>query len=370
MQNNIIEENGNKKGLLFYAKEGFVRTGKKLYLDTFKKNPDGFKKTAKGLKINEEDAIREVIEFLDDPNLVDVFPKDTVLTAKTDLKKLCIDSRKQCMETLTEKFTEVVLKENLTYPKMKFDDIINVVENYFDSFYLRNSKDKDLDYFLPTNKHEINKLKIKSFKEIQGKVGVEAIEKDFSKKKKMSFAKYCVEKSRDHIIKLNNEVVAYCAVREQEVPDKITNPDLLTRANVAQVKNTVPTYLHMLNKSYQSRSTAERFFSYFPFINQAAKEERNAINKIEGLLKRGSYLKLTDEEIKSAVKKAGSDNKKNYYKEGLKNAGYKPEVAKPEVAKEGIVVEEANLESKKVDKVNKLSDEAKLRKVVEKLTNY
>lgn len=340
-----------KRNILDYQVENYVRDSKKVYLDTFKKSAETFAAIAQTLANDEVDGLSKIIDFLDEPSLTDLFPKDQNLTANTNIKELCMENRKKCMEAVAEQFTKVVLKENMAYPKMRLDEIFNVVENYYDSFYVRHSKDKNLDLFLPSRKADLNQIKIKSFKAIQGNVGVEAIEKDFATKKKMSFAKYCIEKSKKHVTSLNNEIRDVCAEIDVEVPEKFTNLELVSRVKVSQVTNTVPTYLHMLNKSYQSRSAAERFFSYFPFINKEAKEERNAISRIEGMLKDVSYLKFTNEQVKSSTARCGYDNKLNYYKEGLKHAGYKPEVVK-----EQIVVNEIINDELIIDSANKVND--------------
>lgn len=355
------------KDIVDYQLENHVRKSKDLYLNIYQNKPQGFIAVADGLVKDEVEALNKIIEFLDAPGLTDLFLKDPQITEKTNVRQLCIDSRKKCMEAVADQFTKVALAENITYPKMRLDELFNVVENFYDSFYLRHSKDKDLDLFLGTNKGDLNKLKIKSAKALNGNVGIEGIKKDFATKKRWTFAKYCLEKTKKHVVGLNNAVRNYCAEKNLEVPDKIdADYNNVSRDKISQVKNTVPTYLHMLNQSYKSRSPLERFFSYFPFVNRAAKEERIAINRIEDMLKNVSYLKMTSQEVEAATKRCASDNGKKYYDVLLKQSGYKPEAAKAEVEKQKVIVEEANTE-KVVDSVKKISEIELQSRVVNKL---
>jgi hypothetical protein len=364
--NNISKMN---KDILDYQNENYVRKSKDLYLNIYQNKPQGFIAVADGLAKDEIESLNKIIEFLDAPGLTDLFPKDIQITEKTNVRQLCVDSRKKCLEAVADQFTKFALAENITYPKMRLDELFNVVENFYDSFYLRHSKDKDLDLFLGTNKGDLNKLRIKAAKALKGNVGIEGIKKDFATKKKMTFAKYCLEKTKKHVVGLNNAVRNYCAIQNLEVPDKIdADYNNVNRDKISQVKNTVPTYLHMLNQSYKSRSTLERFFSYFPFINRAAKEERISINRIEDMLKNVSYLKMTSQEIESATKKCASDNGKKYYEVLLKQSGYKPEAGKIEVEKEKVIVEEANTEKVvEIARAKKNSDIELQRRAVNKL---
>lgn len=358
----------NRKDYLDYKRENVVRENRNTYSSKFSTNPKGFTKIASGLAQNELDALEDIMDFFGDEKITELFPKDQHVVSSINVIDFCIENRKKCMEALGERFTKVVISENLASPKMKLDQIFNVVENYYDSFYLRHSDSKDLDYFVPSNKAELHKIKMKSYAAIKGNVGVEAVKNEFAKKKKMTFAKFCLEKSKRHVTKLNESIRDLAALKKIDIPDKITNLDILDKVKVAQVQNTVPTYLHMLNESYKSRSAVERFFSYFPFINKAAKEERNSINRIEDMLKNVSYLKFSDEEIKTSVEACAKDNKKDFFNTELKKGNYKPE-PKPEPVKQEIEIPEANHQMQQDSKSKKISDIDLQKAVVDKITS-
>ena len=194
---------------------------------------------------------------------------------------------------------------------------MNIVNNYYDAFYLKYSKDKDIDSLPAFLESDLLEIKSEALKEIKLNVGIEGIKNNYAKNGEVSFAKYCLENTTNFVKDFNEEVTELYTKINMNVPDKVTQTKKISRENLNAVRNTAPTYLNMLTESYNSRSKIERFFSYFPFVNKAAKEERNAIAKIEGLLKNTCLLKLSDKELNDFKTLSEKANKENYYQKEL-----------------------------------------------------
>ena len=100
--------------------------------------------------------------------------------------------------------------------------------------------------------------------------------------------------------------------------------DMLKMDNVnkSNIEIKIPLMYDMLEKSYNSRSTAERFFSYFPFINPTAKAERRAMNTIRNVMEEVCYNHMDLDELEIKRDKAVKMNAKKYYKEELEKLNY------------------------------------------------
>ena len=301
---------------LYFDRENEVRSHKK-HFEKIKDSEVELEDALTKLEKEELDTAVKIIEIFQDSNLSDLFLKDREITAATDLKKVCIESKKKTMEIIANKYKEKAIKEEFIFPEVELHKLINMVENYYDSFYVRNSKDHDIDYLLPTNKMDIDKIKSKVYKEIKSKVGREGIQNDFAKKKNISFPKYCIEKTNKFVKTLNKEIKDYCVRNDVELTKKFPYTKDLNKANLAKVRVTVPTYLNLLTESYNSRSKLERFFSYFPFINKEAKEERNAIAKIKDIVKKWCLVQFDDRKIKTYMEETKRDIDKDYYKKRI-----------------------------------------------------
>ena len=65
------------------------------------------------------------------------------------------------------------------------------------------------------------------------------------------------------------------------------------------IRKKIPLMYGTLKDSYESRSSAERFFSYIPFINPNAKKEREAIQRIEKLMSEECRLHIDKDVLKA-----------------------------------------------------------------------
>lgn len=314
-----------------YASEFNVRVKKNIFLQ----NVNSFEILEKELKEQELNGANFIISYFDDPTLNQLFLLDRELK-DANLKEICKQKRETAMKVIFDRYVEKSINEEVVAPKVEITDLFNIIENYYDAFYVRNSEDKDIDFFLPISKTVRDNYKYKAFKQIKDKVGLPAIEADYAKHKNVSFAKYSVDKSRKYVTDLNNEIRTYYLNSGEEMPKKETGIRHLDAKLVAKVKRVVPTYLNLLTKSYNARSKTERFFSYFPFINKEAKEERKAINQIESLLIEGSIFKFNKTDIELEMKTSESNAKLDYYNQKLVDLKYL------ENEKENIIVENDN----------------------------
>jgi hypothetical protein len=312
-----------------------------------------FEEYAEGLFSGEIDALNDLLDYLDDYTLTDYFIKDKDLKKDTNLIQVCNDKRKQSMEIIANLYTKHAIEHNVLNPTFTLDKALNIVENYYDSFYVRNCKDKVLDNFFPSKKEDVEKLKINAYKQIKCKVGIEGIKTDFAKEKNVPFTQYCVDKTLNFVKALNNDIKEYYVNHNIEVPGKVNDVSVFNQKLVSQIDFTVPTYLNMISDSYNKKSTAEKFFSYFPFINKEAKEERNAIKRIESILKNGCLYRLDDEDITKLREDSRFAINKNYYDEKL---GLDKVQAKNNVVKQTVIVNEVANDKDLVETVSKVNE--------------
>lgn len=342
-----------KDVILDFDSEGYIRKLDKSLKYMFDVSTSKFDQYATALFSGELDALNSLFDYLDDYTLTDYFIKDKDIKKDTNLIQFCNDNRKKCMEIITNIYTKHAIDNNVLDPTFSLDKALNIVGNYYDSFYVRNCKDKDLGNFPASSKEEVEKLKTNAYKEIKGKVGIEAIKTDFAKEKNVPFSQYCVEKTLDYVKALNKNIKEYCEEHNRELSDRVNDESLYNQKLVSQVKFTVPTYLNMISDSYNKRSAVERFFSYFPFINQEAKAERNAIRRIESILINGSIYSIDDEDITKLREDSRSAINKNYYDEKL---GLDKVQAKNNVVKQTVIVNEVANDKNLVETVSKVNE--------------
>ncbi len=324
----------------------YVKKTKLIYKDTYNKTPEALKTIYQTLMAEESDVVSNMMNYFDNPRIFDVFVREEDIPRNAKLVPFLIEKRKAAIERIVNDYVQKNIIENLEKPDEELETLITMVDNYYDSFYIRKSEDKDLDSFKAIEDDELTKYSINAYKKIKDKIGLEGIRNDFAKKKNISFAKYAVDMTYKHVSALNEEVIKICAEEDVEVPDKITSTMGLNRNNVVHLQEKVPGCLFMLQRSYNARSKAERFFSYFPFINPTAKEERKAINQIESLLIDGCRLEFTKEKIDKYINRAITKGTK-YYTEKLS----KLEESLPE-EKVNIVVDNNQDDVEKVEIIN------------------
>lgn len=306
-----------------------------------------FNALASGLEGFEDESIEIITEIMTGTNLPDSFLKTRSLKKGENILEACKKARENTMKAVVEEYVKYAKENNLLNPKkFTIDAVINLVDNYYDSFYIRNSQDANLEKFPETPEAKRRQIKLNALKEIKSEVGIDKINKEYKKvKKETSFAEFCVNKTTKYVHSFNNEARAYYNYYNVDIPEKIVTTSMISQKNMSAVTKEVPTYLNMLNQSYNSRSTAERFFSYFPFINPTAKAERKAINTINFMLKESCLLKLNDVQISEYKESAQNENYKNYYQQEISAT---ERIVEPR-SKENINVIEADIEIKEPD---------------------
>jgi hypothetical protein len=191
-------------------------------------------------------------------------------------------------------------------------------------------------------------------------VGVLGILNESKKSKSESFATFCAEAAINYVHKYNRAADRLLKEGIEQGEIEITNPvddsnvselnpgdidiDILKMDNVnkSNIEIRIPLMYGMLEKSYNARSTAERFFSYFPFINPTAKAERRAMSTIRNVMEEVCYNHMDLEELELKRDSAFKMDNKKYFKEELEKLNYVDEGQKvPIEAKEVIEREES-----------------------------
>jgi hypothetical protein len=341
---------------VIFKENKYVKKTKLIYKDTYKKTPEALKTIFQTLKTEESNVVGHMMNYFDNPRIFDLFVREEDIPRNAKLVPFLIEKRKAAMEKIINNYVQKNITENLEKPEEELETLITMVDNYYDSFYIRKSEDKDLDSFPAIDDAELTKYSVDAYKKIKEKIGLEGIRNDFAKKKNISFAKYCVDMTHKHVSELNDEVIKICAIQDVDVPDKIIYTKGLNKSNVIHLQEKVPGYLFMLQSSYNARSKTERFFSYFPFINPTAKEERRAINKINSLLIDGCRLEFTEEKIRTYTYNAITKSTQ-YYTEKLS----KLEEKLP-ATKENIIVNANQDDVEIVENVNEIDNQKELDK--------
>lgn len=180
------------------------------------------------------------------------------------------------------------------------------------------------------------------------------IKNNFKKYGAESFVKFCVDATIKYVDLYNKNVES--AIKEQmdivrepgdsfrvfisDIDPKDVDVDDLTleEKNISNIKYKVPILYGMLKKSYESRSTAKRFFSYFHFINLTAKEERTAMNTIRKAMEHVCHFSITEDDLYSLSMAAERKENLQYYQTEIKKINIVEEPLKESIF---IVDEEA-----------------------------
>ena len=293
------------------------------------------------------------------------------------------------MATVVDSYTKKCIKENKLILDQTTDDnfklksinyIFNAVNNYYDSIYARYTN-LDENKVLPEyNEQELVNLKYKSYNKIRNGVGVLGIENEFKKSKVESFANFCAEATINYVNKYNRTAEKLLKEGIEQGDIEIVNPvddsnvselnpgdidiDILKidSANKSNIEVKIPLMYGMIEKSYNDRSAAERFFSYFPFINPTAKAERRAMNTIKNVMQEVCYNHMDLEDLEIKRDSAFKMEKKQYFKGELENLNYVEEEQKVQ-----IVANEA-IEQEKV--VNEIDDSVVNEQLIKDMFRY
>ena len=329
----------------YYIKNSAIEEIKKL-------KTNGKVITAKNIEnfyMSEVNVIVNLGKVLENDKIYDGFVKLTDIPEGANVEEFLLENRKKMMAIIIDSYTKQCIKQN----KLVLDEnpeqdlklksinlIFNAVNNYYDSIYARYSNFGENKFLPEYNEQELAKLKYKSYKKIMNGVGVLGIENEFKKSKTGSFAQFCAEAAVNYVHKYN--VTADKLLKEgiEQGDIEVVNPvddsnvselnagdisiDILKMDNVnkSNIEIKIPLMYDMLEKSYNSRSAAERFFSYFPFINPTAKAERRAMNTIRNVMEEVCYNHMDLDELEIKRDKAVKMNAKKYYKEELEKLNY------------------------------------------------
>ena len=314
--------------------------------------------TAKNIEnfyMSEVNVIVNLGKVLENDKIYDGFVKLTDIPKGANVEEILLENRKKMMAIIIDSYTKQCIKQN----KLVLDEkpeqdlklksinlIFNAVNNYYDSIYARYTN-LDENKVLPEyDEQELVNLKYKSYKKIMNGVGVLGIQNEFKKSKIESFAQFCAEAAVHYVHKYNTaadkllkegieqgdiEVVNHVEdsnvseLNPGDISISMLNMDNVNKSNI-EIK--IPLMYDMLEKSYNSRSAAERFFSYFPFINPTAKAERRAMNTIRNVMEEVCYNHMDLDELEIKRDKAVKMNAKKYYKEELEKLNYVEEEQK------------------------------------------
>ena len=245
-----------------------------------------------------------------------------------DPKKTLINNRKEVIEKAIKLFTKNCIDNNetnlatstktkdLNYEDIRsFDHLVNMINNYYDSLYTRFTN-ANLKESLPEyDANELKATKKKVYTKIKKNTGKDLIENEFKKSGYKTFAGYCYDVVPDLVGKFNDKVVRLADEKypNKEIKDVKLSTLGLKNSDYADLHKKIPTMLSMLKNSYYNRSKTERFFSYFPFINPRAKEERKAINMIFQACDAGCYAKIDRGELELYKVNELKNLNKNFY---------------------------------------------------------
>jgi hypothetical protein len=264
--------------------------------------------------------------------------------------------------------------------EMKSIDLVfNAVNNYYDSLYARFNNFNTEKVLPKYDEKELTKLKYNSYKKIMNGVGSNGIRSEYKKSNAKSFAEFCAEASVNYVNKYNNTADKLFKEGIEQGDIEVVNPiddsnvselnpgdidiNLLNidKVNKSNIEVKIPLMYDALEKSYNARSTAERFFSYFPFINPAAKEERRAMYTIRNVMEKVCYNSMDLDELNLKREVALNSEKVEFYKSEVDNLNYVEEEKKI-----NIEVDVRNFEEEEKT-TREISDEMVNKQLIEKL---
>ena len=312
-------------------------------------------KNIENFYMSEVNVIVNLGKVLENDKIYDGFVKLVDIPKGANVEEILLENRKKMMAIIIDSYTKQCIKQN----KLVLDEkpeqdlklksinlIFNAVNNYYDSIYARYTN-LDENKVLPEyDEQELVNLKYKSYKKIMNGVGVLGIQNEFKKSKIESFAQFCAEAAVHYVHKYNTAADKLLKEGIEQGDIEVVNPvddsnvselnpgdisiSMLNMDNVnkSNIEIKIPLMYDMLEKSYNSRSAAERFFSYFPFINPTAKAERRAMNTIRNVMEEVCYNHMDLDELEIKRDKAVKMNAKKYYKEELEKLNYVEEEQK------------------------------------------
>ena len=317
------------------------------------------------LKTHEIDITVTLRNMVGEFELIDEFVKLKDIENKANVEKILMENRKNIMEKIVKDYTKKCIDHNVIIPDYSIDSkdingikvigqVFNMVNNYYDSLYARYC-DLDMNKTLPEyDKKELDTLKYEAYKKIKENTGIEGIQNNFKNSKEKNFAEYCMHTAIHYVLDFNKNVEKAAKKQIDSLEDEYGNnvsqfsvSDLeqedinrlrIETQSVMNIRKKIPLMYGTLKDSYESRSSAERFFSYFPFINPNAKKEREAIKRIEKLMNEECRLHIDKDVLNTLNKSAVNEISKNYYQEEINYVKYVAE-EKVEV-KENIVIDD------------------------------
>lgn len=350
----------------------YIKNNVRIELKTLKdSNKDITNKKIEDFYTSETDMLVTLGKVLGNDKIYDGFIKLKDIPKEANVEEVLLENRKKMMTTVIDSYTKKCIKENKLVLDETINDnlklksinlIFNAVNNYYDSIYARYTN-LDENKVLPEyDEQELINFKYKSYKKIMNGVGVSGILNEYKKSKAESFATFCAEAAVDYVNKYN--LVADRLLKEgiEEGEIKVVNPvedsnvselnpgdidiDILKidNANKSNVEIKIPLMYGMLEKSYNARSTAERFFSYFPFINPTAKAERRAMATIRNVMEEVCYNHMDLEELEIKRDSAFKMDNKKYFKEELETLNYIEEEKKVRIEANEVIEQEETVD--------------------------
>ena len=338
--------------------------------------------------MSEVDIVARLGKMIGNDNIYDSFVKSVDIKGVENVEKVLLDNRKKMMERIIKSYTKQCISQNVMVPEeiidkngeMKSIDLVfNAVNNYYDSLYARFNNFNTEKALPKYDEKELTKLKYNSYKKIMNGVGSTGVINEYKKSSAKSFAEFCAEASVNYVNKYNNtadklfkegieqgdfEIVNriddsnVSELNPGDIDINILNIDKVNKSNI-EVK--IPLMYDALEKSYNARSTAERFFSYFPFINPTAKEERRAMYTIRNVMEKVCYNSMDLDELNLKREVALKSEKVEFYKEEVDNLNYVEEEKKI-----NIEVDVRNFEEEEKT-TREISDEMVNKQLIEKL---
>ena len=122
----------------------YVKKTKLIYKETYNKNPEALKTTYQTLMAEESDVVSIMMNYFDNQRIFDVFVREEDIPRNAKLVPFLIEKRKAAIERIVNDYVEKNIIENLEKPDEELETLITMVDNYYDSFYIRKSEDKDL----------------------------------------------------------------------------------------------------------------------------------------------------------------------------------------------------------------------------------
>lgn len=321
-----------------YMKKNYVRN---MMVGFSTKDYQSKKNITKKIESEYLDIIEFIKYYSGDANIVDELIQKRDIKNKKNIVEICVENRKKIMEKVIDGYTKKAIMNDITTPanSSTIDAAINIVNNYYDMIYAREFLGQEFKPLPEYPEFELDEFKYKAFNEIKPKVGVEGIQNSFKSSKKKNFANYCLNKTEQYVRGFNLEVGKLNDNSDIEYASVDIDTINVSETAKSNLQSKVPTFLGLLKESYESRSKAERFFSYFPFINPTAKAERKAINDITRLMVEHCVGKMTKKELNDLAVKALNDRDNKYYEDEIKKLEH---VAIKNNSKEKILVDEVN----------------------------